>query len=110
MGCLRCWRVQCQMLIQSTHRRSRFSKFTWNGLWNWADRVRDNTAHARTLVVPTNAHTLLDQFGRSRWLPGFGIALQYGLTQWMAHALHYLLANVIAIVIASVSNFLANDH
>ena len=39
----------------------------------------------------------------------FGIALQYGLTLWLSHTLHYLLANLIAIVIASVSNFLAND-
>jgi dolichol-phosphate mannosyltransferase len=29
---------------------------------------------------------------------------------WLSHTLHYLLANVIAIVIASVSNFLFNDH
>jgi dolichol-phosphate mannosyltransferase len=38
------------------------------------------------------------------------MALQYGLTLWLAHAMHYMLANVIAIVVASVSNFVANDR
>jgi dolichol-phosphate mannosyltransferase len=49
----------------------------------------------------------LGKYAAASW---FGIALQYGLTLWLAHWLHYMLANVIAIVIASVSNFLANDH
>ena len=31
-------------------------------------------------------------------------------TLWLSNSLHYLLANVIAIVIASVSNFLVNDR
>lgn len=38
------------------------------------------------------------------------MALQYGLTLWFAHFMHYLVANVLAIVVASVSNFLANDR
>ena len=41
------------------------------------------------------------------WL---GIALQYGLTLWFATVMHYLIANVLAIAVASVSNFLANDR
>jgi dolichol-phosphate mannosyltransferase len=35
--------------------------------------------------------------------------LQYGLTLLLSGSMDYRLANVIAIVIASVSNFLAND-
>lgn len=86
------------------------NNFTWNRLWTWADRLRE----ARLLAHPTTSsnptHALLGQFGRYTLASWFGIALQYGLTLWLSHSLHYLLANVIAIVIASVSNFLANDH
>ena len=32
------------------------------------------------------------------------------MTLWLSHSLHYMVANVIAIVIASVRNFLANDR
>jgi dolichol-phosphate mannosyltransferase len=38
------------------------------------------------------------------------MALQYGLTLWLAHWLHYLVANLISIVALSVINFLANDR
>jgi dolichol-phosphate mannosyltransferase len=53
---------------------------------------------------------LLRQFGLYAVASWLGIALQYGLTLWLSNYLHYLLANVIAIVLASVSNFLANDR
>jgi dolichol-phosphate mannosyltransferase len=52
----------------------------------------------------------MGQLGRYALASWLGIALQYGLTLWLAHALHYLLANVIAILVASVSNFIANDR
>lgn len=86
------------------------NNFTWNRLWTWADRLRDAAARVR----PGNAHQTgvslyFGQLGRYAVASWFGIALQYGLTLWLSHSLHYLLANVIAIVIASVSNFLAND-
>jgi len=85
------------------------NNFTWNRLWTWADRIREHAAH------PDNAdthplQTLASQFGKYTLASLFGIALQYGLTLWLAHALHYLLANVIAIVVASISNFLVNDR
>ena len=47
------------------------------------------------------------RFGIGLW---FGIGLQYALTLLLAHSMHYMLANIIAIVLASVSNFLANDR
>lgn len=80
------------------------NNFTWNRLWTWADRVR--------AAAPGVAgkQRLLQQFGRYTLASWLGIALQYGLTLWLSHSLHYLLANVIAIVVASVSNFLANDR
>ncbi len=87
------------------------NNFTWNRLWTWADRLHNAALNSR----PGQAHqtgisAFLGQFGRYAFASWFGIALQYGLTLWLSHTLHYLLANVIAIVIASVSNFLFNDH
>ena len=87
------------------------NNFTWNRLWTWADRLRDAAAHARATQAPaTGVSVFLGQLGRYAVASWFGIALQYGLTLWLSYTLHYLLANVIAIVIASVSNFLANDR
>ena len=40
----------------------------------------------------------------------FGSALQYVLTLLLSGSMDYRLANVIAIIAASVSNFLANDR
>ena len=56
------------------------------------------------MVSPLNS---VGQYATASWL---GILLQYALTLWLAHFMHYLLANVIAILIASVSNFIANDR
>jgi len=87
------------ILIATVH------NFNWNRRWTWADRVQamQVTSHA-TLSV------LAMQFGRYAVASWLGIALQYGLTLWLSLHLHYLLANVIAIVAASLSNFLANDR
>ena len=87
------------------------NNFTWNRLWTWADRLR--LAAAQAHAQPSSrgrTDLLLGQFGRYALASWLGIALQYGLTLWLSHSLHYLLANVIAIVVASVSNFLANDR
>ena len=85
------------------------NNFTWNRLWTWSDRVRavNTQGDARLHIAPT---PLVNQFGKYALASWFGIALQYGLTLWLAHAMHYMLANVIAIVVASVSNFVANDR
>jgi len=85
------------------------NNFTWNRLWTWADRVKAARAQHQHLDR-TPWPVLAGQFGRYTLASWLGIALQYGLTLWLSHSLHYLLANVIAIVVASVSNFLANDR
>ncbi len=78
------------------------NNFSWNRLWTWADR----RAPGAELAAPAYLPQLL-KYALASW---FGIALQYGLTLWLTHFMHYLLANVLAIVVASVSNFLANDR
>lgn len=83
------------------------NNFTWNRLWTWSDRLGQAPLDA---AAPPARVKLLGQLGRYTLASWFGIALQYGLTLWLSQNLHYLLANVIAIVIASVSNFLANDR
>lgn len=85
------------------------NNFSWNRLWTWADRVQATRTHHLQLEH-TRLRVIAAQLGRYTLASWLGIALQYGLTLWLAHSLHYLLANVIAIVVASVSNFLANDR
>ena len=40
----------------------------------------------------------------------FAIVLQSLLTKWLALYMHYILANLVAIVLASVVSFVANDR
>ena len=73
------------------------SNFTWNRRWTW---------HGRKSLRTT---TLLVQFGQYALACWVGTAIQIGLTNLFALFLHYLLANLIAVVIASLFNFVAND-
>jgi dolichol-phosphate mannosyltransferase len=74
------------------------NNFTWNRLWTWHDRRE----HVRTHVV-----LQFGQYAIACWL---GIVLQFVLTKVLVAYLHYLLANLVAIVIASVANFIVNDY
>ena len=78
------------------------NNFSWNRLWTWADRHADASEQA----APGFSQQLL-KYALASW---FGIGLQYVLTLWWAHFMHYMLANVLAIVVASVSKFLADDR
>ncbi len=73
------------------------SNFTWNRRWTWHDRKSLRTT------------TLFVQFGQYALACWVGTAIQIGLTNFFALFLHYLLANLIAVVIASLFNFVAND-
>jgi putative flippase GtrA len=87
------------------------NNFTWNRLWTWADRLRAAALHAQedpSTYTPIAVY--LSQFWRYAVASWLGIALQYGITLWLAHSIHYMVANIIAIMLASVSNFLANDR
>jgi dolichol-phosphate mannosyltransferase len=73
------------------------NNFTWNRVWTW----RDRQAQLRTPMLVQFA-----QYALASWL---GIALQLTFTNLLVVHFHYLVANTIAIVLASVFNFLAND-
>jgi dolichol-phosphate mannosyltransferase len=83
------------------------NNFTWNRLWTWSDRLHATATEEGQRLSKRGLLAQLGQYATASWV---GIALQYGLTLWLAHFMHYMLANVIAIVMASVSNFIANDR
>jgi dolichol-phosphate mannosyltransferase len=84
------------------------NNFTWNRLWTWSDRLHATSVQEGERLRKRSLLAQLGQYATASWL---GILLQYALTLWLTHiGLHYLLANVIAIVIASISNFIANDR
>lgn len=83
------------------------NNFTWNRLWTWSDRIHATAIEEGQRLRKRSLLAQLLQYATASWL---GILLQYALTLWLAHFMHYMLANVIAIVIASVSNFIANDR
>lgn len=73
------------------------NNFFWNRLWTWADR-REH--YHRNIFI---------QFGQYTLSCGVSIALQVLFTNLMAPHVYYLIANLIAIVVTSVVNFLLND-
>ena len=73
------------------------SNFYWNRRLTWRDRTRSAPQPALRL------------FAKYVMAAALSIILQSLLTKWLALHLHYLVANVIAIVLASVVNFIAND-
>lgn len=83
------------------------NNFTWNRLWTWADRVRALEAGE---PQPVSLRLLGLEFGQYVTASAFGSALQYILTLLLSGSMDYRLANIIAIIAASVSNFLANDR
>jgi len=74
------------------------NNFLLNRAWTWLDRRE----HVSTPIL-----LQFVQYAIACWL---GIALQFALTHVFARHFHYLIANVLAIVIASVANFVVNDH
>ena len=83
------------------------NNFSWNRLWTWSDRVKSLEAGE---VQPISVRLLGMEFGQYVAASAFGSGLQYVLTLLLSGTMDYRLANIIAIVAASVSNFLANDR
>ena len=73
------------------------NNFFWNRKWTWADRKQH---YSRPIAVQFGQYTL------SCWL---SIALQAVFTNLLALHFYYLVANLIAIAMTSVLNFVLND-
>ena len=84
------------------------NNFSWNRLWTWSDRVK--AMEQQTGPGPVSLRLLLAEFGQYATASAFGSGLQYVLTLLLSNTMDYRLANIIAIIAASVSNFLANDR
>lgn len=83
------------------------NNFTWNRLWTWSDRVRTLEANE---PQPVSLRVLGMEFGQYVTASAFGSGLQYVLTLLLSGSMDYRIANIVAILAASVSNFLANDR
>lgn len=84
------------------------NNFSWNRLWTWADRVK--TLEASEGQSTPGWRLLGVEFGQYCMASAFGSSLQYVLTLLLTGSMDYRLANITAIAIASVSNYLANDR
>ena len=73
------------------------NNFFWNRLWTWADRKHH---YNRPML------TQIGQYTVACWL---SIVLQAIFTNVLAPYFYYLIANLIAIVLTSVLNFVLND-
>jgi dolichol-phosphate mannosyltransferase len=73
------------------------NNFFWNRSWTWGDRKHHPDKH------------LLLHFGQYALACWVGIVLQVLLTKLLVIYLHYLIANAMAIVLASVFNFVVNN-
>ena len=74
------------------------SNLFWNRRLTWRDRRQGASPSALLL------------FGKYVAAAGLSIVLQSLLTKWLALHMHYILANIAAIALASVCNFVANDR
>lgn len=74
------------------------SNFYWNRRLTWRDRK--HAAHYSTPFL----------FFKYVMAAGLAIVIQSLLTKWLALYLHYLVANLVAIVLSSVCNFVVNDR
>jgi 4-amino-4-deoxy-L-arabinose transferase-like glycosyltransferase/putative flippase GtrA len=74
------------------------NNFGWNRLWTWHDRTHH---HTRPLIFQ------FIQYSTACWI---SIVIQFALTRLLATQMHYLPANLIAILSASVFNYFINDR
>ena len=84
------------------------NNFTWNRLWTWSDRVK--TLEAEESQGRVSLQILGKEFSQYVTASAFGSGLQYVLTLLLSGSMDYRIANILAILAASVSNFLANDR
>lgn len=73
------------------------NNFYWNRFWTWADRAHHPDKH------------LILHFGQYALACWVGILLQVVLTKLLVVYFYYIVANAVAIVLASIFNFLVNN-
>jgi putative flippase GtrA len=73
------------------------NNFAWNRVWTWRDRKDRIGKH------------ILIQAGQYYIACWFSILLQFLFTKILAHYVYYLAANLFAITIAALINYLVND-
>lgn len=73
------------------------NNFLWNRMWTWGDR-RGKTKHGLLIQM--------GQYFLASWL---SIVLQFSLTRLFARFIHYLIANIVAIILAAVVTYILND-
>lgn len=73
------------------------NNFFWNRLWTWADRKQHYN------------RPMLTQFGQYTLACWLSIVLQAIFTNVLAPHFYYLIANLIAVALTSVLNFVVND-
>jgi len=76
---------------------STFNNFLWNRLWTWGDR-KGRTEHGFFVQM--------GQYFLAAWL---AILIQFGLTKLFAQFINYLIANIVAIIIAAIFTYIFND-
>jgi putative flippase GtrA len=74
------------------------NNFYWNRRLTWRDRRHQ--MHRSALML----------FLRYVMAAGLAIVVQSLLTKWLSLHLHYIVANLVSIVLASVCSFVANDR
>lgn len=73
------------------------NNYLWNRWWTWGDRKRTTTLGFFT------------QMGQYYLACGIAIFFQYLLTTLLSRITHYLLANIISIVLAAIFVYVLND-
>ena len=73
------------------------NNFIWNRMWTWADRKQHHHS------------PFLAQFGQYTLACWLSIVLQAVFTNLLAPHIYYLIANMAAIALTSVLNFVLND-
>ena len=73
------------------------NNYFWNRTWTWFDR-KGKTKYG-----------FFPQMGQYFIACGLAIGLQFAFTLLLAEFIHYLIANIISIVLAAIINYLLND-
>lgn len=73
------------------------NNYFWNRLWTWRDR-KGKTRYGFFI-----------QMGQYFLACGFAISLQYFLTMLFSRITHYLVANIIGIILAAILAYIMND-